>query len=137
MAAPDIACHRCGTNHGTHLGNHIRTLRTKRRRKPTCDRGLHERLHALGLGRVNAFLPGGLGFCRDAAHRVTQRQALQEFRMLQRQELSDHAAQREAEKMGTGDPKRLQEGARVFRQGRERVGACRGLRLSVSPRIVT
>src|SRR4029450_942384 len=109
MAAPGIARYRVVANHRTHLVDHFWMLLAKRRREPARHRWLHKWLYALILRRVNALVPGGLGLRRHAAHGVTQRQALEEFGMLQRQELPDHATQRASAEVRAGQTQGLQE----------------------------
>src|SRR5262245_6458766 len=92
LAAADVAGRRCGPDHPAYGLDDEATLFLERRGEPPAQRSLHERVHPLRLGRVDALVPQWLRFGWDAARRVAEYEAREELRRLKREGLADHAA---------------------------------------------
>src|SRR5262249_49915967 len=57
LAAADVAGRRCGPDHPAYGLDDGATLFLERRGEPPAQRSLHERVHPLRLGRVDALVP--------------------------------------------------------------------------------
>ena len=125
MAAADVARHGRAADHGRHILHHFRARLPERLGEPARQRGLDQRLHALGLDGLDALGPQAGGIGRIAAGGVAQSQAREHARVLERVGLAYHPAHGQADEVSRLYAQRLQQAMQVIGQQLQRIGACR------------
>jgi hypothetical protein len=92
----------------------VAALLAERCREPPADGWLDQRLHPLGLGRLDPLLPDRPGLGRHPAGGVAQRQAPEQAGRAQRQRLADHPAHGQADPVRACNAERAEQGPGVL-----------------------